>query len=621
MAFDGITTAALVHELEDRLTGGRIYRIIQPEPDELILTIKPMIEKGSGTLKLFLSADPSLPLCYITDESRQAPANAPAFCMLLRKHLQNGKILSVTQPGLERIIRIRIEHMNEMGDTVCHDLIVELMGKHSNIILTDTENRILDSIKRVSQMVSSVREVLPGRTWFIPMTQSKSDPLTETEEMFCSRLQAGTSSPASFLVRNYTGLSNIAGEEITFRARLSQDRSVSTLDADDRKKLWGSFRSLMDDIEGGRFSPAIYYHLGAADTIAQGEPVEYAAMKLTMYRDLPYKSYSSASALLQTYYAQKNAVTRIRQKSADLRHIVTTLLERDLHKYDLQNKQIADTQGREKYRIYGELLNTYGYSIPEGARSAQLDNYYTGGTITVPLDPQLTPTQNAKRYFDRYTKLKRTLEALTVLTAQVKEEIDHLDEIRTALDIATTEGDLAQIRTEMAESGFIRKASDSAGGKNGQGRRQDKKNAGRSEAKKGSSKTPESRPLHYISSDGYDIYVGKNNFQNDALTFHFAAPTDIWFHANDIPGSHVILRTGGKSFEEIPDRAFEEAASLAAHYSKSASAGKVEVDYLLKKDVKKPGRARPGFVVYYTNYSIIAGTDIGSLQLSDDQGQ
>ena len=615
MAFDGFTTAALTRELSDKLTGGRIYRIIQPENDELILTIKPMIEKGGGTVKLYLSADPSLPLCYLTEDSRQAPASAPAFCMLLRKYLQNGKIISVTQPGLERVIRIEIEHMNEMGDLASHTLIIELMGKHSNIILTDAQDRIMDSIKRISQMVSSVREVLPGRTYFIPETQGKRNPFDETFAAFEEGLLQGSSSPAAYLVRTYTGFSNIAGEEITFRAHLSQDRAVSGLDSDDRHRLWDSFSGALRDVIDGRFSLNIYYHLGAADTLAQGEPVEYASMRLSMYRDLPAKEFASASSLLETYYAQKNAVTRIRQKSADLRHVVQTLLERDVHKYDLQRKQMADTEKRDKYRVYGELLNTYGYNIPDGAKSAELDNYYTGEKLTVPLDPQLSAQQNAKKYFDRYTKLKRTLEALTTLTAQVKDEIDHLEEIRTALDIATTEGDLSQIRQEMADSGFIRRP---VSGKNtAKGGKKGSLSAGRSSGK-GAARTPESKPLHYISSDGYDIYVGKNNTQNDALTFHFAAPTDVWFHANDIAGSHVILRTGGKPFEQLPDRAFEEAASLAAHYSKSASAGKVEVDYLLRRDVKKPGGARPGFVVYYTNYSLIAGTDISALRLAEE---
>ncbi|MDD6361829.1 MAG: NFACT RNA binding domain-containing protein [Lachnospiraceae bacterium] len=598
MAFDGFTTAALADELSDRLTGARVFRVIMPENDELLLTLKPMMEKGGGQVRLCLSADPSLPLCYLTDTNKQAPASAPAFCMLLRKYLQNGKIVSVTQPGLERSIRLEIEHMNEMGDLCRHVLVIELMGKHSNIILLDDKEHthIVDSIKHVSAMVSSVREVLPGREYFIPETQGKRNPLSETKENFMAALQEEHVPAAAFLVRSFTGFSNVIAEETVFRTRLGQDRSVSEFTRDEQELFYNTFEAMLEYVRNGNFSPTVYYHLGAADTLSQGEPVEYSAVPLTMYRDLPSRTYDSISSLIENYYQEKNAVTRIRQKSQDLRRIVQTILERDVHKYDLQSRQLKDTQKREKYRLYGELLNTYGYNIPEGAESAQLENYYTGETVKVPLDPARTPQQNAQHYFDRYMKQKRTAEALTQLTEQVKAEISQLRSIRTSLDLSTTEGDLAQIRRELEESGFIH-----AKPQKGSGR--------------GSSKVQKGRPLHYVSSDGYDLYVGKNNTQNDELTFHFAKPTDIWFHANDVPGSHVILCTGGKPFEQIPDRAFEEAAALAAYYSQGREAGRVEIDYLERKGVKKPSGARPGFVIYHSNYSLTAKADIKGLRL------
>ena len=386
-------------------------------------------------------------------------------------------------------------------------------------------------------------------------------------------------------------------EETVFRARLSQDRSVSELSSEDGEKLWETFQALLADTAAGNFQPTVYYHLGAADAVSGGEPVEYSPLPLSMYRDLPEKHYASISELIENYYREKNALTRIRQKSADLRKIVQTILERDLHKYDLQSRQMKDTDKREKYRVYGELLNTYGYNIPAGASSAALDNYYTGEKLTVPLDPTKTPLENAKRYFDRYTKLKRTREALETLMKDVKAEIDQLENIREALNLSVTEGDLAQIRAEMEESGFVRRHTEK----------------GKS-SRKGPSRIPEAKPLHFRSSDGYDIYVGKNNLQNEELTFHVAKPTDIWFHANDIAGSHVILKTEGTPFEQVPDRAFEEAASLAAYYSKGREAGRVEVDYLERKNVKKPSGARPGFVIYHTNYSILAEAGKKGLQ-------
>ena len=611
MAFDGITTACLCKELSDRLTGARIYKIAQTDRDELVLTLKPSAERGGGQCRLYLSADASLPLAYFTSKQRQAPLQAPAFCMLLRKHLQNGRILSVTQPGLERILRFTVEHLDEMGDLCRHTLVIELMGKHSNIIFLDDREQIVVSIKHISAMVSSVREVLPGRPYFVPDTRGKRDPLTESEERFDALLRTQQVAPARLLMSTYTGISTQMAEELCQRAHLSNDRSASSMTPQDRESLWHEFHTLMQDVREGRFAPGIYYK--KEETGRRGAPVEYSAVSMRIYSDFPERfeevRFSSMSELLETFYAQKNEVTRIRQKSVDLRRIVQTILERDVHKYDLQRKQIRDTEKRDKYRLYGELLNAYAYSVPAGAKSCEVDNYYTGEKIRIPLDPTLTPTQNAKKYFDRYTKLKRTHEALTGLTAEVKAEIDHLESIRTSLDLATNEGDLAQIRQELEDSGLVRRHTGAG-----------KKRPGfdKSGSKKGRARTPVSRPLHYVSSDGYDIYVGKNNTQNDQLTFHFAEPNDIWMHANDMPGSHVILRSGGRSMEEIPDRAFEEAASLAAWYSAGREQGKVEIDYLLRRNVKKPGGAKPGFVVYYTNYSILAKADITGLQEVSD---
>ena len=616
MAFDGITTACLCREFSDRLTGARIYKIAQTDRDELVITCKPTAERGGGQCRLYLSADASLPLAYFTSKTRQAPLQAPSFCMLLRKHLQNGRILSVTQPGLERILRFEVEHLDEMGDLCRHTLAIELMGKHSNIIFLKNDEAgselIVDSIKHISSLVSSVREVLPGRRYFVPDTQSKKDPLAETEEGFDALLRSRQVPPAKLLMSTYTGISTQMAEELCFRAALSNDRSASSMTDGDRAALWREFRGLVDDVQSGRFTPCIYYKLEEGGR--RGAPVGYAAVPMRIYADFPGQfeevRFGSVSELLETFYAQKNEVTRIRQKSADLRRVVQTILERDVHKYDLQLKQIRDTEKRNKYRVYGELLNAYGYSVPAGSKYCDLDNYYTGEKIRVPLDPMLTPMQNAKKYFDRYTKLKRTNEALTALTTEVKSEIDHLESIRTSLDLATNEGDLSQIRQELEDSGLVRRHGGSAKRKPGF----DKSGGRQDSSKKGRARTPASKPLHYISSDGYDIYVGKNNTQNDELTFRFADPDDIWMHANDMPGSHVILRSGGRRMDEIPDRAFEEAASLAAWYSAGREQGKVEIDYLLRRNVKKPGGARPGFVVYYTNYSILARADITGLQ-------
>lgn len=577
MAFDGITIANVVKEMNDSIIGCRIYKIAQPEADELILTIK-----GScGQKRLFISADASLPLIYFTENNKPSPLTAPGFCMLLRKHLQNGRIVAVTQPGLERIIHIDIEHLDEMGDLCRKKLIVEIMGKHSNIIFCQENGTIIDSIKHVSGLVSSVREVLPGKQYFVPQTQEKSDALTTTYEEWTSLLGKPMAAYKA-IYGSYTGISPIIAQEICYRAGVDGEASTAALSDAEKEKLYHTFTEMIQAVRNGDFAPHIAY--------TGNRPVEFAAFPLTIYsqgadRIVPLES---MSLLLEQYYAEKNTLTRIRQKSADLRKIVQTVLERNVKKYDLQLRQMKDTEKRDTYRIYGELLNTYGYGVEPQSKSMEALNYYTNEMITIPLDPDLTPQENAKKYFEKYNKLKRTYEALAELTEQVKSEIEHLESISAALDIALQEEDLVQIKDELAESGYIRR--------------------------KGSSKKEKvtSKPFHYISSDGFHMYVGKNNYQNDELTFKFATGNDWWFHAKNTPGSHVIVKCEGAS--ELPDRTFEEAGRLAAYYSKGREQDKVEIDYIQKKHVKKPAGAKPGFVVYYTNYSLMIDSDISGIE-------
>ena len=596
MAFDGITVANIRKELDEALTGGRIYKIAQPEPDELLLTIK----INGGLQKVTLSASPSLPLVYLTQKNKTSPLTAPNFCMLLRKHIQNGRILSVTQPGLERVLVCEIEHLDEMGDLCRKRLIVELMGKYSNIIFCSEDGVIIDSIKRISGLISSVREVLPGKEYFIPQTTDKADPLTTDRACFMGRIHNGAESIRSLpcfkaLYTCFTGLSPVISREICHRAKTDENMAVRDCSAEEEERLWNAFSDLMEDVREGRFSPCIIYESPAGAGLPSADhtghvPAEYAAVTLTSYPEAFRREYTAVSELLEDYYAEKNRVTRIRQRSTDLRRIVSTALERNVKKYDLQTKQLKDTQKRDKYRIYGELLNTYGYSAPQGAKSLEALNYYTDEMITIPLDPTLSAGENAKKYFEKYGKLKRTYEALSQLTLETRAEIDHLESISNALDIARQEEDLVQIREELTESGYIRRRG-------------------------GKKPKVTSHPFHYISSDGYDIYVGKNNYQNDELTFRFAAGNDWWFHAKGIPGSHVVVKSGG---DELPDTTFEEAARLAAHYSKGRGQEKVEIDYTEKKNVKKPGGSKPGFVVYYTNYSMMIDSDISRIRLAGD---
>ena len=591
MAFDGITVSALTKELSERLIGSRIYKIQQPESDELIITFK----TKSGQYKLLVSVDPTLPLVYITNDNKPSPMNAPNFCMLLRKHILNGRIVSITQPSLERIIRMEIEHMDEMGDMRHKVLIAELMGKYSNIIFVDENDIIIDSIKHVNSFVSSVREVLPQREYFIPNTVNKLDPFNTTMDEFVGKIKKMPMALSKALFSSFTGISSVISEEICYRAGL--DSSVPTEGFGDSElcKLYSCFSKLMSDVKDGNFSPCIIYE----DDI----PKEFSAVSLQEYENYESKEnasgkiikiekYDSISTVISEYYAKKASVTRIRQKSSDLRRILSTLIERNVKKYDIQLKQLKDTEKMDKYKVYGELINTYGYSVEKGAKSFEADNYYTGEKIVIPLDDTISPLENAKKYFDKYQKLKRTKEAVTYQASETKKELEHLESIKTSLDMAVFEEDLIQIKEEMIESGYLRR----------KGR------------EKGKAKIV-SRPLHYISSDGFDMYVGKNNIQNEELTFKVANGSDYWFHAKKIPGSHVIVKTNGK---ELPDRTYEEAAMLAAYYSKGREQDKVEVDYVIRKEVKKPAGSPLGFVVYYTNYSMVIKPDISGIKAIGD---
>ena len=576
MAFDGITIANIVTELNQTITGGKINKIAQQENDELIITIKNQRKQ----YRLFLSASASLPLIYLTETNKPSPLTAPNFCMLLRKHIGSGKIIAIEQPGMERIIRFTIEHLNELGDLCTKYLIVEIMGKHSNIIFSNEKDQIIDSIKHVSAHMSSVREVLPGRPYFIPETQSKLNPFVLTEEIFQEKIFPRPVNVAKAIYTSITGISPLMAEEVCYRAGIDGGIPTDGLEDVERVHLAHTFLRMVDDIRDGHFEPNIIYK--------GKEPVEFACFPLSQYQDYRAVSYPSIFPVLETYYAEKNIVTKMRQKTVDLRKIVQNALERNVKKYQLQQKQLKDTEKKEKYRVWGELLNTYGYEVEPGAKSMEALNYYTNEMIQIPLDETMTPQENAKKYFDKYSKLKRTKEALDTLLQETGDEIKHLESIAASLDIASSEEDLVQIKEEMMEYGYVKR-----------------KNTGGKKVK------VTSRPYHYISSDGYDIYVGKNNFQNDELSFKFASGNDWWFHAKGQPGSHVIVKSKN---EELPDRTFEEAGKLAAYYSKGRQAPKVEIDYTQKKNLRKPTGGKPGFVVYYTNYSLLIEPDITGLQ-------
>ncbi len=587
MAFDGITVACLVDELNRRLKGGRISKIAQPEKDEILLTIK-----AEENLRLLISANATLPLMYITEDNKPSPMTAPAFCMLLRKHFNSARITDIRQgfgkeESLERTVDFCIEHLDEMGDVRIKHLMVEIMGKYSNIILCDENYRILDSIKRVNSFMSSVREVLPGRDYFLPGTEDRVNPLNMQFEEFRSKVLSANIPLSKAIYTGLTGISPMTAEELLRRAGMDGRLPANETDDDFGMHLFKCIERAVDEVKEKRFTPFIMTE--------NGVPVEFSVLPISedVRGHFEIREYTSVSKLLFDFYSEKNAATAIRQKSADLRKIVSTAVEREAKKLSLQQKQMEDTAKRDKYRIYGELLTAYGYGAEPGAKEMEAFDYYSDKQIKIPLDPDLSPIQNAKKYFDRYSKLKRTFEALSVYMEETKAALEHLNSVALSLEIATDENDLAQIKKELTDNGYIRFHAQNKG-----------KNPGKAKIK--------SQPMHFVSPEGIHFYVGKNNTQNDELTFGLAGNNDWWFHAKGCPGSHVIMQSGNG---EIPDKAFEYAGALAAHFSSAAKNGKVEVDYVKKKEIKKPANAKPGFVIYHTNYSLMATTDISALSL------
>jgi len=571
MAFDGIVISNLTYELNTNLVGGRISKISMPEDNELIFTIK----NNAKTYRLLVSASASLPLVYLTDVNKPAPKVAPAFLMLLRKYIGTAKINNIFQMGLERILCFELEHLNELGDLSHKRMYIEIMGKHSNIIFTDENNKIIDSIKRISANMSSLREVLPGREYFLPEELKKKDLLNTGLEEFIEILKSKEYPLVKSVYMNFAGISPLIAEEIILIASLLSQAPSTSLSELEYTHLFHTIHNLLEDINAHNFTPNIIYK--------GEEAIEFSSINLYSYEGKEYKreSFDSVSKMLYDFYSSREAFVLNRQKSSDLRRIVNTALERASKKYDLQEKQLQDADKKDIYRVYGDLLNTYGYSLKGGESSFTTENFYDDNKeITIPLDKNKSAKENAKKYYDKYAKLSRTTKALSEEILKTKNDIEHLQSIQTALEVSSDDESLSQIRQELVDFGYIKKHSS---------------------AKK---QKIASHPYHYISSDGYDIYVGKNNYQNEELTFKVATGNDWWFHAKGIPGSHVILKSNNE--EELPDRAYEEAAALAAFYSKAKDADKVEVDYIQKKNIKKVAGAAPGFVIYHSNWSMVA---------------
>ncbi|MCL2365034.1 MAG: NFACT family protein [Defluviitaleaceae bacterium] len=570
MPFDGSVIASVVHELERLLVNGRIDKIIQPEADEVIIAAR----AGGTNHKLLLTASAQAPRVHLTTQAKNAPLTAPQFCMVLRKHLSGGRILAVRQPDFERIVAIDIENRTEMGDASQKRLIIEIMGKHSNIILLDHDERVLDAIKHVPPSVSSVRTILPGARYEPPPTRGKVNPLTaNTTQMDTAQHVAAPHStgatdnpPREFtpLHAQFHGISPALGEEILLQAV----HGTSALG------LTAAFADFTRKINSGDFDPHIYYD----DT---GKALDITPWPFLLHAQHRGEAFDSASAMLERFYMQRDADNRLQQRTADLRKLLTTQRDRARNKSFAHEKTLAETQNRDTLRIKGELLTAYLHKVERGASTVTLDNFYDNNApMEINLDPTLSPSENAQRYFRQYNKQKRAAVAVVVQIEQNNADLAYLESVLTTLDNAQGEEDINEIRAELAEQGFAKRRP--TAGKSGK-------------SNKKPPKARPSKPLHYTSTDGFDIYVGKNNTQNDTLTLRTAHATDLWLHTKDIPGSHVILVTRGA---EPPETTLREAANLAAWYSRARASTNVPVDYVARKHVRKPAGAKPGFVIY-----------------------
>lgn len=576
MALDGISVSALVKEVKEGILDGRIEKIYQPESDEIILGIRCF----GNARRLLLTANPSNPKFHFTNENRSNPLTPPLFCMVMRKHLQGGRITDIEQPGLERIVNIYVESINEMGDYSVKKLILEIMGRHSNLILTNENNVILECIKHITHDKSSVREVLPGREYVLPPSQGKLDTLGFDREDFDSAFEKSRDKKAQAMIyQSFVGISPVIASEICVRAGVEPSDFCSKLGDIEKDRLYNELKTLAEDIKNGSFSPCLIRE-------ENGRLMDFSPVEMVQFKSFDIKKYSSMSELTEDFYRTRDFTYRINQKTQDLKKLVSQNIERCVRKKEIQLKTLKETENKDELRLWGELITANIYSIKKGMTKAELVNFYSDKqeVITVPLEGDKTPSENAQKYFKAYNKAKRTAEALSGQMTANEEETQYLEAVLTSIGNCKNEQDIKEIRRELRENGYVKK----------------------SRGAKEKSSQKKSKPLHFISSDGYDIYVGKNNYQNDELTLKIAKPRDMWLHTKNIPGSHVIVINKGGDF---PDTTLTEAAQLAACFSKAKGSSMVPVDYTEKRNVKKPNGAKPGMVIYETNRTAYVDAD------------
>lgn len=547
MPMDGLTIGAVVYELNNLLKNARVDKINQPEEDELHI----LVRNNGNNYRLLLCSNASFARLNITEITKPNPSVPSNFCMLLRKHISGAKINRIEQIGNERIVVIHFDCLNDFSEQVSKKIILEIMGKHSNIIFADENNRIYDSIKHVNSLMSRVRIVQPGIEYVFPPSQNKTDPFTFPQI---------SNTTARYISDNYIGISMQAAQEIVYRTNENPD----------------GFNEYISLYKNKQFSPVLLCS-------EQGEPIDFFAVKQARFLDKYQQKCDTISQAIDKYYVLKDRIQRLNERSHSIRTKLNSLLEKAQKKKAQQLAKQLECNDVEKYRIYGELITANIYLVKKGATSVTVQNYYDDmNYVTIPIDNKISASANAQKYFKQYNKLKTALRLLNGQMIETDKEIEFLSQQLENLDKCENETDIKEIRQELVEFGYIK-------------------------TQKVKEKIVQSKPMHFVSSSGIDIFVGKNNTQNDRLTMHFAKPTDLWLHTKDLHGSHVIIASN-----EPDDKTVEEAALLAAYYSKGKESSLVPVDATLKKYVKKPAGSMPGKVIYtnQTTYYVTPTADI-----------
>ena len=571
MPLNAICLQAVVEELRPQLLNLRIDKVQQPARDQVILLLR-------GNKRLLLNAGANAPRIQLTETARDNPAEPPMFCMLLRKHLVGARVADITQPTLERLVRLELDITDDFGQPGKRTLVLEAMGRRSNLILLDGEGRVIDCMRRVDADMSAARQVLPGLYYEPPAAVGRLPVTEETEAGFREKLSAGNPERQidAFLLDHYFGISPLMARELAFRTTGETDSHLFGLDRAGEDRLWEELSEFISAVQENCFIPICL--------VKEGRPFEFSCLPIRQYGSAAeQETYESFSALLDAFYEARERQERVRQRGADLIRTATTARDRLRRKLALQEKDYAETQDRDKLRVCGDLITSNLYRMERGSSKLTCENFYEEDcpSVTIQLDPLLTPQQNAAKYYKRYTKAKTAEKYLREQMEIARRDMEYLESVLEEISHAETEQDFIDIRNELKDAGFLRK----------QGKKEVKRAA---------------KPRTFRTTSGFKVLVGRNNRQNDQLTMKDADHRDLWFHTQKIHGAHVMLCTEGR---EADDDTIVEAAKLAAYYSQARESGNVPVDYTAVKNVKKPAGARPGMVIYTTYQTAVVTPD------------